>query len=66
METPFHVLADEILHQITSMRIEEAAQRIKDQLVRASKPPGVDHRLHLSHNAFREIRLKSTILVCHV
>jgi len=23
MKTPFHVLADEILHQITTMRIEE-------------------------------------------
>jgi hypothetical protein len=63
MKTPFHVLADEILHQVTSMRIEEAAQRVEDQLVRASKPPGVDHGLHLSHDAFRKVGLKSSVPV---
>ncbi len=43
-----------------------ATPRVEDDLVRASKPPGDDHGLHLSHYAFREVGLKSTVRVCHV
>src|SRR5690349_16238662 len=54
MEAPLHVLAQEPLHQLFAMGIQETPQRIEHDVIHTPEPAGVDERLDLSEKLSRD------------